>query len=131
MGEVNVPFNGPSQPEVARNYWAEKGKDFMDHNYSQLNGIGQLCEILGISQGYFRGVFYNQFKVSPKRYLTSVRIEHAMSMLKDSNAKVCDVAWEVGFSQRSGFDNTFRRLVGVSPSQYRRQLLSGEKDMRK
>ena len=55
------------------------------------------------------------------QYLTNVRLEKAKEMLKNSDAKTYEIAEKTGFSEPNYFSFTFRKNVGLSPSQYRSQ----------
>jgi AraC-like DNA-binding protein len=113
------------------NYWAEKGKKLIDENYHRLYGVEDTSAILGITPGYFRDSFYAAYSISPKLYLTSVKIDKACLILREGRMKVSDVAAAVGLRDRSVFEKTFKKLVGVSPSEYRRLSAAVEKDTRK
>ena len=134
MGNVNAAISlrtENSDTEVVPNYWAERGKKLIDENYARLYGVEDVCTTLGISTAYFRDVFSAAFSVSPKLYLTLVKIERAQLILKDSSRKVSEVAAMVGFRQRSVFERNFKGLLGVSPSGFRKLVSTGDFDTRK
>ncbi len=134
MGKIGgaILFDeGNADAPVSRNYWADKGKKLMDENYHRLRGVEDVSAVLGINPGYFRHVFYAAFRISPKLYLSLAKIEHARTVLRDTSLKVSDVAAAVGFRERSVFEKTFKKLVGVSPSRYRELSATVEKDTRK
>ena len=55
-------------------------------------------------------------------YLNMVRIENAAKLLKMTDHKIIDIAYEVGFQNFSYFSNIFRRYKNVSPSEYRQMI---------
>lgn len=71
---------------------------------------------------------FNRFKLlrmftvdvglTPQEYITSLRIEHAKTMLVGP-CSIAEVAWASGFYDQSHFTHTFRKYVGVSPGVYR------------
>ena len=69
--------------------------------------------------------FARMFKISvgqaPHAYLTAKRMEHARRLLAESNVAIADVARRVGFRTQAHFSGVFRKQVGVTPGQYRRQ----------
>jgi len=134
MGNVNAAISfgtESSDTHEVPNYWAERGKKLIDENYARLYGVEDICSLLGISASYFRDVFCAAFSVSPKLYLTLVKIERAQLILKDSSRKVSEVAAMVGFRQRSVFERNFKGLLGVSPSEFRKLVSTGDFDTRK
>ena len=58
--------------------------------------------------------------ISPIRYLTKLRLEAAMNDLLNSDADLETVARRNGFAGGNYFCKVFRRVVGLSPTQYRR-----------
>jgi len=56
----------------------------------------------------------------PMQYLTQWRLQLAARMLADGSAKVAAVAGEVGYQSEASFSRAFKRFVGVSPAQWRR-----------
>jgi AraC-like DNA-binding protein len=55
-------------------------------------------------------------------YLRGVRVRRAKALLADRHLRITEVAYGVGFSDLSHFDRTFRKIVGLSPSEYRASL---------
>jgi two-component system response regulator YesN len=73
---------------------------------------------LGISEGYLSRIFKKETDYTFVSYLTSFRIHAAMEMLKDVQVKVYEVAAQVGYLDTTYFSTLFKRLTGVSPSEY-------------
>jgi AraC-like DNA-binding protein len=119
-----------SHAQLQPNYWAEKGNKFIDEHYARLFGMEDICSHLGISASYFRDVFVNTFNIAPKPYLTLVKIQRAQVFLRDSSRKVSEIAIMAGFRHRSAFERAFKRLVGVSPTEFRKLSSTGDFDTR-
>jgi len=60
--------------------------------------------------------------LSPHRYLLAHRIDRAKEMMNDHERSLTQIALDCGFSGSSQFSVVFKRIVGVSPRQYRRSL---------
>jgi transcriptional regulator GlxA family with amidase domain len=60
--------------------------------------------------------------VSPVRYLQELRIEMAKEAIVAGHLPLEDIAWNVGYADPTSFRRLFRRLVGISPSAYRRRM---------
>lgn len=82
--------------------------------------ISSLAEQAGVSEVYFRKIFQARWGISPSRYLLSVRLEHAKELLSDRGLTVEECACQCGFNSTSYFCRIFRREVGTTPAQYRR-----------
>lgn len=57
----------------------------------------------------------------PMQYLASWRMQLAAARLRDTDAKVVDVAMDVGYENEAAFSRAFRRIVGASPAAWRRE----------
>lgn len=78
-----------------------------------------LSERYGISKTYFSHLFHDNTGVSFKQYLLTLRIEYAKRMLEDNELSIIDVAFECGFHTPSQFNRTFKKMTGMTPSEYR------------
>jgi AraC family transcriptional regulator len=81
---------------------------------------------LAAESGYSRSQFLRTFRAamgcSPHRWLTRLRLDQAKTMLRRDSESLIDIALACGFSSHGHFSNTFRQIVGVTPSEYRRNL---------
>ena len=93
--------------------------DFIGRNYSDSSiSIGLIAQHLGISEGHLSHLFKKETDYTLLNYLTRYRIHKAMGLLKDCRVKVYEVAEQVGYRDITYFSATFKKLVGVSPSEY-------------
>ena len=65
-----------------------------------------------------RGLTFTQF-------VDEIRLEKAAAMLKDSRIAITEIAYDVGYSELAHFTRAFRRMVGTSPSEFRRRNVEG------
>jgi AraC-like DNA-binding protein len=79
-----------------------------------------LASEVGASRSRLAESFSRFVGQPPIQYLTQWRLQLAARMLADGSAKVAAVAREVGYESEASFSRAFRRLVGVSPAQWRR-----------
>jgi len=79
---------------------------------------------IAAESGYSRTHFLRTFRAStgysPHQWLTHLRIEEAKTLLQKASNSLIDIALDCGFSSHGHFSNTFRRIVGVTPREYRR-----------
>jgi AraC family transcriptional regulator len=82
---------------------------------------------LAAESGYSRNHFLSMFRAAtertPHQYLLRLRIEKAQSLMKDRSLRIIDIAESCGFTSQSQFSRVFRRVIGVTPRQYRRDTL--------
>ena len=95
----------------AMNYIAEH---YSDSDIS----ITPIARSLGVSESHLSHVFKKETSYTIVNYLTQYRIHMAMKLLQDCRYKVYEVAEMVGYRDVAYFGSTFKKLAGMSPSEY-------------
>ncbi len=93
---------------------------FVEDNYKKAVSLKALADSLGYEYCYFSKMFNRIFSMSYNDYLNTYRFNEACNMLTETEATVTDIAYESGFQSIRSFNHTFKRLAGVSPSEYRK-----------
>jgi AraC family transcriptional regulator len=76
-----------------------------------------------LSRYHFARAFKQSFGIPPHRYHISRRMERAKTLLEERTRSVTEVGLMLGFAETSSFATSFRRTVGVTPSDFRRSIL--------
>jgi AraC-like DNA-binding protein len=92
-----------------------RARDEMDRRYADPLDVPTLAAIAHLSASQFGRVFKDVYGETPHRYLQRRRVERAMTLLRQTDRPVTDVAWDVGFASLGTFSN----IVGCSPSEFR------------
>lgn len=82
-----------------------------------------LAEVCGVTVPYLSHVFRKSMGITLMHYVTEHRIRAAEMMLVETNERISDIAKLVGFSGSHSFAGIFRRSRGMSPTQYRQQIV--------
>ncbi len=82
-----------------------------------------------LSANYFCKTFKKTTGITFTQYLSRVRVEKAKVLLANFNKRVSDVAFDSGFESIPHFNRVFKRYAGMSPTQYRALLWSGESSL--
>lgn len=82
--------------------------------------IQEVAQIIGINNQYFCHFFKKQTGQTFFQYLNGYRIQKAIYMLLNTNYSITEIAFKTGFEDLSYFIRTFKKLVLVSPSKYRK-----------
>lgn len=99
--------------------YVQEAMDYIRRNYQQPDiSVGTIAQDLGISEGHLSHTFKKETDCTLLNYLTRYRIHKAMELLRDCRVKVYQVAQQVGYRDIAYFSNTFKKLVGCSPSEY-------------
>lgn len=88
-------------------------------NYAGLYGVEELSERLGVSKSHLVRTFTAAVGISPGRYLTTVRIEAAMRLLRHREYTLDVIASLCGFSGANYLCRVFKKETGYSPAQWR------------
>jgi AraC family transcriptional regulator len=97
-------------------------KEFVDVHISKEIGISELASLVGLSQFHFIRAFKHSVGLSPYQYVLSARISVARKMLSERDLSIADVALAVGFSDAAQLNRVFRKLIGVTPTAFRRGM---------
>jgi AraC-like DNA-binding protein len=79
-----------------------------------------LSQQAGLSRSSFHDRFTHFIGLPPMQYLTRWRMQVASGMLRDTNAKLTEVARSVGYDSEAAFSRAFKRIAGVSPGAWRK-----------
>ncbi len=85
---------------------------------------GQLAKLASISGEHMRRLCQASAGRSPMQQLTYLRIQYAAHQLATTQARIEDIALRVGYHNPFAFSNTFKRMTGFRPSQFRRRRQS-------
>jgi AraC-like DNA-binding protein len=94
---------------------------YLRHNCTQAIDLDELAHRFGYSARNLRRVFREATATTPHDYLIKLRLARAMVALRKSDANVTDVALASGFNDGNHFSYAFSKVLGMSPSQYRRE----------
>jgi AraC family transcriptional regulator len=97
--------------------------EYIDANLGKKITLVELASVANMSLYYFAVLFRQSTGLSPHRYVLNQRVERAKELLRDPKLSVLDVGLQVGFDHQNNFARAFRRVMGVSPSEYRRDYL--------
>ena len=95
----------------------------MADNYADPNPVAAMAAQSGLTERSFLRRFKRATGQSPLEYVQTLRIEEAKQLLETSDMPLDDIAAEIGYSEPSAFRHLFRKLVGVTPSAYRRRYV--------
>lgn len=96
-------------------------KDYLAAQFSHNVSINDLSLITGLSPYYLIRVFTAAVGLSPHAYLNHIRVSRARRLL-EAGRRLADAALAVGFADQSHFQRWFKKIIGITPGQYRQTL---------
>ena len=103
--------------------YIEKARSLIELNYSGNISVTELAAAIGIDRSYLTRLFKEVLLISPQEYLRQFRLHKAALLLQNPVMKVSTVAHSVGYHDYVTFSRLFKQYKGVTPTEYRRQLL--------
>jgi len=93
------------------------------HNqYSDDIQLSDVAKKYNYSYAYFSKLFKKYLGVSPKRYLTLLRVQKASELIDGTDEKLAQIAIDTGFPDEKSFYTAFREKYGQTPLEYRKRL---------
>lgn len=110
--------------EISKNESLRPAFDYINENYKNNITIEKLAEITHFSKSYFMAQFKATTGFGALEYLTQIRTKNACRWLEESKLSISDIAFECGFRNLSNFNKQFKKLVGCTPREYRKIVIS-------
>ncbi len=108
--------NSLSKPVMAR------VNAFIDENICSDLSLAALADVAGISKFHFSRMFMATTDLSPHKYIMQRRIVRVQDSLANTNECLSKIALDKGFSSQSHMTSVFKRILGVTPSNYKKSL---------
>lgn len=101
--------------QEARNYiYANYGKRDLD--------LTEVADAIGLNPSYLSRVMKQELGISFKDFLTMLRINHAIRLMRNQQLSLNQIAEQVGYSNQHYFSAAFKNCQGISPSEFRKTL---------
>lgn len=111
--------NAASVKKGGKSRYVLEAMDYIGQNYADSNlSVGQIAAQLDLSEGHLSHLFKKETDYTIGNYLTRYRIHKAMELLRQGRLKVYEVAEAVGYRDIAYFSATFKKVAGMSPSEY-------------
>lgn len=99
----------------------EKAKEFVEEHLAEEINLSAVAEKIGVSSAYLSSIFTRKLGISFTDYLNKIRIECACDYMHDATMKVYEIAYKVGYRDEKYFSKVFKKVTGLSPSEYRKK----------
>lgn len=104
-------------PELLRRLL--RAKDRMDAASHEAWPIDRLARVSHVSEAHFARSFKDAFGVPPHRYLLTRRIERAVTLLRETDLPITEIAYQTGWRSLGTFGRIFRDITGDNPGSMR------------
>ena len=97
-------------------------KNYIEDRISYPIALDELAQVAKLSTSYFSSAFKATFGISPHNYVVERRVEFAKHRMLNSDAPLCEIALDCGLADQAHLSRIFRRIVGTTPSAWRRYM---------
>jgi len=97
----------------------EVALQYINTHYHTDLSLEKVASIVYLNSVYFSQLFKQKTGQGFKEYVTHLRLERAMELLRDSELKITDISERVGYPDMRHFSQVFRKKNGITPSEYR------------
>ncbi|RKM59766.1 response regulator [Butyrivibrio sp. CB08] len=109
--------------EIASNIIVGEVTRYIENNYKEDIALQDVAGLFGYSDVYFCKLFKQNFGKNFITYLNEFRMDKAKELLADPQINIKDVSIESGYRDANYFTRVFKRMVGMTPSEYRNGVL--------
>jgi AraC-like DNA-binding protein len=96
--------------------------EFLMNHYKEDVNLENLAELVNMAEGSLCRFFKMQMGLTLFEYLNKLKIELACKLLMDDDLNIMEVCLDSGFNNLSHFNKQFRKINGVTPSEYRKRF---------
>lgn len=121
---LEVLWSNQAAEELDSNRAIEHVLDYMRTHYAEELTRESLAAIAGMSEWHFAHTFKRRVGKSPMDCLNEIRMGKAKEKLLLSNARIRDIAQEVGFRDEFYFSRKFKKTIGLSPVHFQKRKLT-------
>lgn len=109
------------------NIYVKKAIEFIQSNYCNPIKVTDVADYVCINRSYLYTLFQTYMNISPQQFLAIFRITKAAQLLQVTNFTIESIAISCGYSDPLVFAKAFKQTKGMSPSNYRKESVSGGK----
>ena len=100
-----------------------KSMQYIKENYAKEVSLEDTAKEANISPHYFCKLFKEETGENFIEYLTNIRIEKAKEMLRETDCSIKEICYEIGYGDPNYFSRIFRKVAGMTPTEYRETLI--------
>ena len=106
---------------------AEDIRRYVDMHYTEQISTGDVAQYFHMDQNYISRVFKKKFNKNIKDYITEKKMEKAKWLLENTDLKIYEVSDASGYTDYFYFTRVFRKLTGITPTEWRENQQDKEK----
>jgi len=101
----------------------ENALEYIEINFKKDITLDQLSKHINLTPSYVSKLFKKKLGVNFNRYLTIRKVKEAKRMLKEEKVNINEIAFSIGYNEPNYFCKVFKKVEGITPTQYREKML--------
>jgi AraC family transcriptional regulator len=101
--------------------WLREARELLQEQFHQPPELAEIADAVGVHPAHLARAFRRRYHCSVGDYVRRLRVEFACRELATSERALSEIALAAGFADQSHFTKTFRRLLGLTPGEFRRR----------
>lgn len=114
------------EPKPEKQHFIEDALKYIHDNFRERLTLEMVASKVYVNPKYFSHIFKKEMNVSFTEYVTSLKIDHACTLLKTTDYHAYRISIECGFSDPSYFNRVFCSQMNMTPQTYRRRSITKE-----
>ena len=119
MRAAVVNHTPPRRPTPAATRRIAAAFEYIDARLGSDLNLGEMSAHVAMSKYHFLRTFSHASGMTPHQYVLGRRLRAAATALRNTETPVARVALDLGFGDLSSFNHSFRRVMGMTPTEYR------------
>ena len=103
-------------------HWLEQARELIHAQFKKTLTHEHIANLVSVHPVHLANMFRQHYKCTIGEYVRRLRIEHACREISTSDASLVEIALASGFSDQSHFSKVFKRLAGMTPTEFRTNL---------
>lgn len=104
--------------------WKEQVESYLAENIMNEIALGDIARYMGITPSYFSALFKKHYNENFVEYVTKKKIAYTKRLLRTTDMKIAQISQQMGFRDEKYFFRVYKRYEGITPGQYREQILT-------
>lgn len=105
-----------------RNTTEKEMISYIQQNFTREISLKEFGKQFHLSEKYISRYFKEHFHITLSQYINHLRLEHARQLLQETTLSITEVAMQSGYENVSYFIRSFKKMYGMSPLKYRKQV---------
>ncbi len=117
----------PAEHSYSPDVYVDYAVEYIHYNYDHIR-VSDIADYIGITRSYLTHIFKQKLNVSPQEYLLTYRLDQSLRLLRSTGLSIQEISEKIGYENPLTFSKMFKNAYGLSPKNYRLQMVDPTPD---